>query len=58
MLNGGIRMSPFEQHGRQEDRPDRGRLGVGVGQPGVEREHGDLDGEGQAEGEEKPDLQV
>ena len=48
----------FEENGGQENRSDRRRLGVGVGQPGVEREHGDLDGEGQAEGQEEPDLQV
>ena len=35
----------LQQHGGQDDRPLRGRLGVGVGQPGVEGEHRHLDAE-------------
>ena len=39
----------LEQDAGQDDRSTGGRLDVGVGQPGVEREHGNLDGEGEAE---------
>ena len=35
----------LQEDGGEENRADGGRLGVGVGQPGVEREHGHLDGE-------------
>ena len=48
----------LEQHARKDDRA-RGRgFYVGVGQPGMEREHGHLDGEGGGEGQEDPVLQV
>ena len=48
----------LQQHAREDDRARRGRLDVGVGQPGVQREHRHLDGEGQEEGEERPELQM
>ena len=35
----------LQQHGGQDHRARGGRLGVGVGQPGVEREHRHLDAE-------------
>ena len=44
----------LEEHAGQEDRTGRGGLGVGVGEPGVHREHGHLDGESQEEGRERP----
>jgi hypothetical protein len=43
----------LEEHAGEDDRPGGGRLGVGVGQPGVEREHRDLHREGEGEGEEQ-----
>ena len=46
----------LQEHGSQDDRPDRGGLGVGVGQPGVEREHRHLDGEAQEHAAEDPEL--
>ena len=47
------------EHDRGQDhRARRRRLGVRVRQPGVEREHRDLDGEGQEEREEGRDLQA
>ena len=39
----------LQQHGRQDHGAGRGRLHVGVGQPGVEREERHLDREGQRE---------
>ena len=41
----------------QDHRARRRRLGVGVGQPGVEREHRDLDGERQEERDEREQLE-
>ena len=46
----------LQEHRRQDHRSRRGRLHVGVGEPGVEREHRHLDGEGQAERREEPEL--
>ncbi len=46
----------LQQHARQHHRARGGRLGVGVGQPRVEREQRHLDGEGGGEGEEQPGL--
>ena len=48
----------LQQHAGQDHRARGGRLDVGVGQPGVEREHRDLDREAQEEGQEHPELQV
>jgi len=48
----------LQQHAGQDHRPCRRRLDVGVGQPRVQWEHRHLDGEGQEEGEEGPELQV
>ena len=39
----------LEQHAGEDDADRRGRLDVRVGQPGVEREHRDLDGEADEE---------
>ena len=39
----------FEHHARQQHRASRGRFGVRVGQPGVERPDGDFDREGHHE---------
>ena len=47
----------LQEHGGQQHRARRRRLDVGVGQPGVEREERDLDGESQAEGQEEPGLE-
>ena len=45
------------EHDAGEDHRAAGRrLDVGVGEPGVEREHRHLDGEGQREGAEQPEL--
>ena len=44
----------LEQHAGQDHRPRRRRLGVRVGQPGVQREQGHLHREGGEEGEEQP----
>ncbi len=46
----------LQQHAGQHDRARRGGLDVGVGQPGVEREHGHLDGEPEEKGPEDPLL--
>ncbi len=48
----------LEQDAGQDHRAARRRLDVGVRQPGVEREHRHLDGEGQGEGREQPELLV
>ena len=48
----------LQQDGGQDDRALRGRLRVGVGQPGVEREHRHLDGEAEEHAGEDPDLHV
>ena len=48
----------LQQHARQDHRARGRRLDVGVGQPGVEREHRHLDREAEEEGEEHPELQV
>ena len=44
----------LEHHAGEDHRAGGGRLGVGVGEPGVERDHRHLDGEGDGEGEEQP----
>ena len=44
----------FQEQPGQQHRPGCGRLDVGVGQPGVEREERHLDGEAGAEGQEQP----
>ncbi len=44
----------LEHHPGQDDRAGSRGLGMSVGQPGVEREHRDLDGEGHGEGQEQP----
>ena len=46
----------LQEHAGQDDRAGGGRLDVGVGQPGVEREHRHLDGEGQGEGREEAGI--
>jgi hypothetical protein len=49
---------PELEHDAGEDHRARGRrLGVGVGEPGVEREHRDLDREGEEEREERGQLE-
>ena len=48
----------LQQHPGQDDRTGGGRLDVGVRKPGVEREHRDLDGEPDEEGEEHPELET
>ena len=47
----------LQQDAGQDHRARRRGLDVGVGQPGVEREHRDLDREGQEEREEGAELQ-
>ena len=42
----------------QQDGPHGRGFGVGIGQPGMEGEHGNLDGEGQAKSQEQPELDV
>ncbi len=44
----------LQQDTGQQDRPGGGRLGVGIGEPGVEREDRHLDREGHEEREEEP----
>src|SRR6185437_6233630 len=44
----------LQQDAGEQDRAGRRRLDVGVGQPGVEREQRNLDGEGDEEAEEQP----
>ena len=46
----------LQEDGGQDHRTDGRSLGVGVGQPGVEREHRDLDGEADEHPGEDPDL--
>ena len=46
----------LQQHAGQDHGARGGRLDVGVGQPGVEREHRHLDGEGEGEGQEQQVL--
>ena len=48
----------LQEHGRQNHRACGRRVGVRVGQPGVEREHRHLDGEAEKEREKHPPLQV
>ena len=48
----------LQHHAGQNDRPRRGGLHVGIGQPGVEREQRHLDGKRHREGQEEPVLQV
>ena len=48
----------LQEDGRQDDRAGRRRVGVRVGQPGVEREHRHLDREAEEERQEDPPLQV
>src|SRR5665647_1054654 len=48
----------LQEHGGEDHGARRGRLNVRVGEPGVQREHRHLDGEGHEEGEEGPELQV
>ena len=51
-------VSPHLQEDRRQDHGTRcRRFGMRVGQPGVEREHGHLDGEAEEEAEEDPELQ-
>ena len=45
----------LQEDSRQDDRSGGRRLNVRVGQPGVKREHGDLDGERQEKGAEQPE---
>ncbi len=45
--------SHLQQNAGQDDRARGGRLHVGIGQPGVEREHRHLDGERQEESQEQ-----
>ena len=44
----------LQHHAGEDDRAARRRLGVGVGQPRVQREDRHLDGERDGEGEEQP----
>ena len=46
----------LQEHGGQDHRALRGGLGVGVGQPGVEREHRHLDAEAHEHAAEDQDL--
>ena len=46
----------LQQHAGQDHRAGGRRLDVGVGQPGVQRKDRHLDGEGQEEGREEPEL--
>src|SRR5713226_6165051 len=46
----------FQEHAGEDDGAGGGRFHVGVGQPGVEREERDFDGESQEEGEEEVHL--
>ena len=48
----------LQQHARQQHRPRRRRLDVGVRQPGVEGPHRHLDREGREHGEPEPYLQA
>ena len=48
----------LQQDAGEDHGAARGRLDVSVRQPGVEREHRHLDGEGQGERREQPDLLV
>ena len=48
----------LQENSRQNHRPGSRRVGVGVRQPGVEREHRNLDREPEEEREEDPPLQV
>ena len=48
----------LQEHRGQDHRAAGGRRHVRIGQPGVEREERHLDGEGQGERREEPDLQV
>ena len=48
----------LEHDRRQDHRARRRRLRVRIGQPGVEREHRDLDREGEEEGDEREQLQA
>ena len=48
----------FKQHAGQDDGAGGGRFHVGIGQPGVEREHRHFDGEAEEEGPEDPLLQA
>ena len=48
----------LQQDGRQNHRAGGRRVGMRVGQPGVEREHRDLDREAEEERQEDPPLQI
>jgi hypothetical protein len=48
----------LEEHSGEDDRARGGGLDVGVGKPGVEGPHRDLDREGEGAGEEEPDLEL
>ena len=48
--------SHLQQDAGQDHRAGRGRLGMRVGKPGMQRPHGDLHGEAQEEGPEDPPL--
>ena len=48
----------LQQDAREDDRTRRRRFDVGVGEPGVEREHRQLDREGQGEGDEGERLEL
>ena len=48
----------LQEHAGQDDAACRRRLGVRVGQPRVDREHGHLDGEREGEGGEEPVLEA
>ena len=50
--------SQLEQYCRQDDGALRWRLGVRIGQPGVERKHRHLDGETNEHSRKDPDLDV
>ena len=50
--------SHLQQNAGQDHRTRRRSLGVSVRQPSMEREHGDLDGEGNEESPEQPDLHL
>src|SRR5262249_27943666 len=44
----------LQQHTGEQDRARRRRLGVGIGEPGMQREQRDLHGEGDEERQEEP----
>ena len=46
----------FQQDAGQDDRTGSGRFDMGIRQPGMQREHGHLDGKSQPKRPEEPEL--